>query len=114
MTADLGTLQQIEKKSGNSSLISEFAFTGRSFSSIEAEKGGLLSRVFPTFEEMFKYGIELASEIIMNARVGVMGTKRALVYAREHGFEDGLRQVAEWNGGMLQSKPLRNVFKSKI
>ena len=45
LAADVGTLVRLPKKTGNSSLLHELAFTARNFSADEAKELGLISRV---------------------------------------------------------------------
>lgn len=47
-----------------------------------------------------------ASEIARQSPVAVFGTKRNLIYARDHSVGDGLEYAATWSGAALQAGDL--------
>lgn len=47
ITADLGSLQRLPKILSQTSVLYEWSLTGRTFDAMEAEKYGLVHRVFP-------------------------------------------------------------------
>ena len=40
------------------------------------------------------------------------GTKRNLIYARDHTVAEGLEYVATWNAAMLQSRDMSDSFEA--
>jgi len=106
LTADVGTLQRLPKVLGSQSLVSDLCLTARKMQSDEAERVGLVSKVFDSKEEMMEGAVEMAAMIASKSPVAVQGTKQSLVYSREHTTEEGLDHVAKYNMVMLQSEDL--------
>lgn len=109
MAADVGTLQRLPKVTGNTSLVNELAFTARKLEAQEAKEFGLVSRVFKDKESMMQFGVQLADEIAQKSPLAVQGTKRSLVYSRDHSVQEGLDHIADWNQTMLQSEDFMNA-----
>ena len=111
LAADVGTLQRLPKVIGSQSLVNELCLTARKMKSEEAEKCGLVSRLYENKEEMMKSAVELAKNIAAKSPVAVQGTKVNLNYSREHSVQEGLRNMVTWNMAMLQSE---DVMKSAM
>uniref|UniRef100_A0A8C4WS76 Enoyl CoA hydratase 1, peroxisomal n=1 Tax=Eptatretus burgeri TaxID=7764 RepID=A0A8C4WS76_EPTBU len=103
LAADVGTLQRLPKVIGNRSLVCELAYTGRKMMSDEAHCCGLISQIFQDKDSMMDGAFELASEIASKSPVAVQGTKRNLLYSRDHTIQDSLEYMAAWNMSMLQT-----------
>ncbi len=114
MAADVGTLQRIGKSVGNSSLIREWAYTGRKISSTEALQSGLVSGVKGSKSELLTSAIELASLIASKSPLAVTGTKRMLLYSRDNSVQNSLDYMALWNSSALQSEDIPKAFKASI
>jgi len=114
LAADVGTLQRLPKIVGNDSLIREWAYTARKVGSKEALSCGLVSRICASREALYAAGLELASLIASKSPVAVAGTKRNLLYSRDHSVKDSLEYVATWNGAMLQSNDLVNAIQASM
>jgi len=106
LAADVGTLQRLPKVIGNQSLVNELCLTARKLKSEEAERCGLVSRLFTDKEAMMSSALELAQQIAAKSPVAVQGTKLHLNYSREHTVEEGLKYISTWNMAMLQSEDL--------
>ena len=106
LAADVGTLQRLPKVIGNQSLVNELCMTARKLKSEEAERCGLVSRLFVDKEAMMTSAMEMAKMIAAKSPVAVQGTKIHLNYSREHTVEEGLKNIATWNMSMLQSEDL--------
>jgi len=111
LAADVGTLQRLPKVIGSQSLVNDLCLTARKMKSDEAERCGLVSRVYENKEEMMSAAIEMAANIASKSPVAVQGTKVNLVYSREHNVEEGLDMIAKWNMTMLMSE---DVMKSAM
>ena len=111
LAADVGTLQRLPKVIGNQSLVNELCLTARKMRSEEAERCGLVSRLYESKEDMMTSALELAKNIASKSPVAVQGTKMHLVYSREHSVQEGLRNMVTWNMAMLQSE---DVMKSAM
>lgn len=115
MAADVGTLQvivgskvtkqRLPRIIGNDSLVREWAFTGRRWTSSEAHKNHLLSQVFPS-QTLLEEALKLANEISKKSPIAVAGTKLSLNFSRDHSIEEGLEWIANWNMVHLQSNDL--------
>eukprot|EP00658_Telonema_sp_P-2_P078781 TRINITY_DN7465_c0_g1_i1.p1 TRINITY_DN7465_c0_g1~~TRINITY_DN7465_c0_g1_i1.p1 ORF type:complete len:245 (-),score=36.53 TRINITY_DN7465_c0_g1_i1:172-906(-) len=112
LAADVGTLQRLPKIVGNESLVREWAFTARMVSAQEALQCGLVSRVLPDHEQLRKAGLELAATIASKSPIAVAGTKRNLVFSRDHTVKDGLEYVATWNAAQLQSSDVPTAISA--
>ena len=110
LAADVGTLQRLPKITGNQSLVNELCLTGRDFGSAEAISMGLVSRVTNKLQEDAVY---LCKIICSHSPVAVHGTKKALLYSRDHTVKDGLEQVGTYNALALQSEDLPSAFAAR-
>ncbi|CAJ0608352.1 unnamed protein product [Cylicocyclus nassatus] len=108
MTADVGTLNRIEKVVGNSSWVREVAYTAKDISADDALKFGLISRIFDNQKEVLEGALDLAKLIAEKSPIAVQGTKEVLNHARNHTIEESLDFVKTWNMSQLQSADLRN------
>ncbi|KAL1124671.1 hypothetical protein AAG570_001295 [Ranatra chinensis] len=109
MAADVGTLQRLPRVIGSMSLVNELAFTARKMLAPEANECGLVNRVFKDKESMIASAIGIAGEIAEKSPVAVQGTKRSIVYSRDHTVQEGLDDIAIWNQTMLQSEDFMNA-----
>lgn len=109
MAADVGTLQRLPKVIGNMSLVRELCLTARKFTSAEADRWGLVSRVFDTKEAMIEEAVKTAALIASKSPVAVQGTKRNLVYSLDHTNQEGLDHIKEINKLNLQSEDFFNA-----
>jgi delta(3,5)-delta(2,4)-dienoyl-CoA isomerase len=114
LTADVGTLQRLPKRSGNHSLVRELCLTGRDFGPLEAEAMGLVGQVCRSREALMEEAVALCRQIALHSPVAVHGTKRALLHARDHSVEDGLKDVAQYNSLALQSPDARTAMVSAL
>jgi Delta3,5-Delta2,4-dienoyl-CoA isomerase len=94
----------VPKVVGNQSLAWELALTARTFSAIEGEKLGLVSRVVPgSRQEVIQEALKVARLIAAKSPVAVIGTKRVLLHSRDSTVDENLEYVAAWNSAMLQT-----------
>uniref|UniRef100_A0A8D8SL37 Delta(3,5)-Delta(2,4)-dienoyl-CoA isomerase, mitochondrial n=1 Tax=Cacopsylla melanoneura TaxID=428564 RepID=A0A8D8SL37_9HEMI len=106
LTADVGALQRLPRIIGSQSLVNEFAFTARKIESSEAKECGLVSKLYDDKESLVSGAIELAALIASKSPVAVQGTKRSIVFSRDHTVQEGLDQ--------LVNRILIFTFKAKI
>jgi delta(3,5)-delta(2,4)-dienoyl-CoA isomerase len=113
LAADAGTLAYLQKITGNQSLARELAYTARAFSSDEAEKLGLVSRVVEGGRDaVVAAALKLAKDIASKSPVAVTGTKRLLLHARDHSVAENLQYTATWNSAALQATDLQQSVKA--
>lgn len=114
---------------GNESLCRELAYTGRTFGAVEAAAMGFVSRVVTAAAagssasvavavapsrraDVVDASLLTASEIARQSPVAVFGTKRNLMYARDHSVGDGLEYAATWSGAALQAGDLGTAMRA--
>merc|ERR1719161_219074 len=115
LAADVGTLQRLPKVVGNQSIVRDLCLTGRRFSSQEALDFGLLSPpLLQNKEECVKKAAEIAAQIAQHSPVAVIGTKKNLIYSRDHTVQEGLEYVKVWNSAMLQTEDLMKAGEAKM
>ncbi|KAG1814726.1 ClpP/crotonase-like domain-containing protein [Suillus subaureus] len=113
LAADAGTLAYLQKITGNTSLAHELAYTARTFSSDEAEKLGLVSRIVQGGRDaVVAAALQLAKDIASKSPVAVSGTKRLLLHARDHSVAENLEYTATWNSAALQATDLQQSVKA--
>ncbi|TFK89848.1 ClpP/crotonase [Polyporus arcularius HHB13444] len=113
LAADIGTLARTPKITGNQSLVSELAFTGRNFSAAEAEKMGLVSRVVEGGrDEVVAAALETAKLIAEKSPIAVLGTKHLLQHARDHSVQENLQYTVVWNSAMLQTQDMAETMQA--
>lgn len=107
LAADVGTLQRLPKITGNDSRVRELCYTGENFDETEALRIGLISRIV---ESVMNDAISLSKTIAANSPVAVTGTKRSLVYSRDHSVSEGLEHVASNNALALMTSDIPGSF----
>ena len=112
LAADVGALQRLPKIVGNDSKVRELAYTARVFEAAEALAIGLVGDVHETQEGMMAAALEMAELIASKSPLAVSGTKRNLIYSRDHTVAEGLEYVATWNAAMLQSRDMMDSMKA--
>ena len=109
MTADVGTLQRLPKLVGDGRA-RELAYTGRHVDGEEAERIGLVNRLFATPKALSDGVLKVAGTIAGKSPLAIRGTKEMLNYGRDHSVADGLNHVATWNAAMLMSMDLEEAM----
>ena len=113
MAADVGTLQRLPRIIGDG-MMRELAYTGRFVEAEEAQRIGLVNRVFADHVELLDEVMQLARQIAAKSPLAMRGTKEMIRYARDHSVEDGLNYIASWNAAMLQSEDLRIAMAARM
>ncbi|CAO1422346.1 unnamed protein product [Diamesa tonsa] len=104
MAADVGTLQRLPKVIGSQSLVRELCFTARKMHSEEAEKCGLVSKVFENKEKMLEEALKLAEFIASKSPVAVQATKQNIIFSMDKPNQEGLDHIKQINMLNLQSQ----------
>jgi enoyl-CoA hydratase/carnithine racemase len=113
MTADVGTLQRLPKII-SPAVVRELAYTAKSIDAVEAERVGLVNRVYASTEVLQKAVLEIAASIAAKSPLAIRGTKEMLNYARDHSVADGLNYIASWNAGLLISADLQEAMLANM
>ncbi|XP_034118946.1 delta(3,5)-Delta(2,4)-dienoyl-CoA isomerase, mitochondrial [Drosophila albomicans] len=114
MAADVGTLQRLPKAIGSQSLARELCFTGRRFEATEAERSGLVSRVFADKEALLKGALAVAEDIASKSPIAVQATKENMVYSLEHTNQQGLDHIRVLNKLYLQSEDFAQAVAAQL
>ncbi len=112
ITADVGTLQRLGGIVGEG-FAREMAYTGRRVPASRAYEVGLVQDVYTDQESLLEGVLDTAREIAEKSPLAVWGTKVALNYARDHGVDASLEQVATWQAGMFQPRDMAEAFTAK-
>lgn len=113
MVADLGTLQRLPKLMPDG-VVRELAYTGRKMFGAEAEKYGFVNRVFATKQEMLAEVTTLAEHIASKSPLSIRGTKRNILFSRDHSVAESLEYMANWNSAMFYSNDLMAAFQATM
>jgi enoyl-CoA hydratase len=113
MVADLGTLQRLPKLISDG-LTRELAYTGRKLLAEEAKTSGLVNRVFENKETMLAEVTKIAETIASKSPLSIRGTKRNLLYARDHSVAESLEYMCHWNAAMFYSNDLMAAFQASM
>ncbi len=113
IVADVGTLQRMPHLLPQG-ILRELAYTGRKFTSEEAEKYGFVNRVTEDKNSALEASLQLAKEIASKSPLAVSGTKAVLNHSREHTVRDGLDYVATWNSGQLLGEDLMKAASAAL
>ncbi len=111
MVADLGTLQRLPRIIAQG-IARELAYTGRNVWAEEAEKIGLINKMYSTSEILLKEVTQIAQQIADKSPISIRGTKHILKYSQDHSVADGLNYIATWNAAMLVSEDLKESFQA--
>lgn len=111
IVADLGTLQRLPRVVGYANAM-ELALTARRFSASEAERFGLVSKVFASKAAMDEAVRDFAQGIAAKSPLAVTGTKAVLLRSRDMTLETALDYVATWNAGAVISDDLTEAISA--
>jgi enoyl-CoA hydratase/carnithine racemase len=105
IVADVGTLQRLPHIIGQG-WFRELALTGRDFTSQEALKIGLVTRLCEDRPTLYEEAKKLAAQIAACPPLTVQGTKEVINFSRDNGIAAGLQYVAQKNAAALPSEDL--------
>jgi enoyl-CoA hydratase len=74
---------------------------------------GLVQEVYADSDSLISGVLETAKEIASKSPLAIWGTKVAMNYARDHGVDDALDQIATWQSGMFQPADMMEAFAAK-
>ena len=101
MVADIGTLQRLPK------IISDGMTR-------EALKCGLVNNVFENKTELLKAVTSIAELIASKSPLSVRGSKRNIIFARDHSVNESLEYMANWNAAQFYSNDLMSAFQASM
>ncbi|RHX88487.1 crotonase/enoyl-CoA hydratase family protein [Leptospira stimsonii] len=111
IVADMGSINRLPSIIGQGHT-RELALTGKDIDGPEAERIGLVTKVFETEEEMMSVALATAKEIAENPKLVVSGVKDVMRYSEGKPLEAGLNYVALWNSSFLDSADFRGALQS--
>jgi len=112
ITADVGTLQRLGSVVPEG-VARELAYTGRRMPAGRAYEVGLVQQVYADPGALVEGVLETAREIAAKSPLAIWGTKVAMNYARDHGVDESLEQIATWQAGMFQPADMMEAFTAK-
>ena len=113
MVADLGTLQRLPKLISDG-LTRELAFTGRKMLAEEAKSAGFVNQIFADKATMLAEVTKIAELIASKSPLSIRGTKRNILYARDHTVAESLEYMSHWNASMFYSNDLMAAFQATM
>ncbi len=113
MVADLGTLQRLPKFMPLP-IVSELALTGKKFSGDQAKEFGLINQCYPDKTQLDTEVLGTATQIASKSPLSIRGTKRMLLYARDHQVEESLEAMVQWNASYILSADLMEAFTATM
>lgn len=113
MVADIGTLQRLPKIISDG-MTRELAYTGRNLTADEALKCGLVNNVFENKTELLKAVKSIAELIASKSPLSVRGSKRNIIFARDHSVNESLEYMANWNAAQFYSNDLMSAFQASM
>lgn len=113
IVADVGTLQRMPHLLPQG-ILRELAYTGRKFTSSEADKYGFVNEVCTDKEAALAAALLLAKTIAAKSPMAVTGTKSILNHSRDHSVHEGLDYVATWNSGQLLGEDLMKAASAAL
>lgn len=111
IVADVGILQRLPRLIGEGRA-REMALTGRDVGGEEAERMGLVNRVYETMDQLLVGVRAVAQAIAAKSPLAVRGVKEVMNYSRDHSVADGLSYVAAYNAATLLSADLDEAFQA--
>ncbi|AAS71189.1 enoyl-CoA hydratase [Leptospira interrogans serovar Copenhageni str. Fiocruz L1-130] len=111
IVADMGSINRLPSIIGQGHT-RELALTGKDIDGPEAERIGLVTKVFSTEEEMMNAALATAKEIAENPKIVVSGIKDVMRYSEGKPLDAGLNYVALWNSSFLDSADFRGAMQS--
>ena len=113
IAADVGTLQRLGKVVGSASEVRRWSYTACRVTAEEAAEVGLVSRpLLKAKEEGWQALLSMGRLIAAKSPVAIVGTKRALLHARDHSVREGLQMVALWNAAHLQGEDVQRSLQA--
>ena len=113
MVADIGTLQRLPKIISDG-MTRELSYTGRNLTADEALKCGLVNNVFENKTELLKAVKSIAELIASKSPLSVRGSKRNIIFARDHSVNESLEYMANWNAAQFYSNDLMSAFQASM
>lgn len=113
LVADVGTLQRLPRviAPGHAA---QLAYTGADIDAPEAERIGLVNRVYPGPEELHAAAQSLGEEIGANSPLAVQGSKAVMAAGSEMTTDQALDYVALWNSAFLHSNDLAEAMAAFV
>lgn len=112
MMADLGSLQRLPNLLPEG-MVRELAFTGDRLSAVDAERYGLINKLFEDEEAMMEHVFQQAKKIANRSPLAISSSKQCLNYNRSHSVGDALEYCANVQAGILDLTDLTNAAKAQ-
>lgn len=112
MFADVGTLQRLPRLIPEG-VARELAYTGAKLDAQRAERLGLYNAVLDTPEALRAHVDSVAREIAAKAPLAISGTKRSLLYARDHSVSDALEQAMVLQASLWNPADIMEAFAAR-
>lgn len=112
MFADVGTLQRLPRLIPEG-VARELAYTGETLQPDRAERLGLLNGVFEDEAALRQGVMAVAEKIAAKPPLTISGTKRSLLYARDHTVADALEHAMTLQAGLWNPEDIMESFAAR-
>ena len=109
LVADVGTTQRLPKIIAPGH-VAELLYTGKDIDAAEAERIGLVNRVYPDVDSLMAATEAMAHEIAANSPLVVQGAKQVLIAEEDMTTAAALDHMALWNAAFLYSNDLTEAM----
>lgn len=75
---------------------------------------GFVSRVFESRKDCLNAAFDLANQLATKSPIAVQGTKLAMNYVRNHGVDDSIDWILNWNQSQLQTEDIVKNVTAKM
>lgn len=109
LVADVGTTQRLPKIIAPGH-VAELLYTGKDIDAAEAQRIGLINRVYPDAASLMEAAEAMATEIAANSPLVVQGAKQVLIAEEDMNTAEALDHMALWNSAFLFSNDLTEAM----
>lgn len=112
MFADVGTLQRLPRLIPDG-IARELAYTGDTLSAERAEKIGLYNEVVEDEAALRAKVNDMAERIASKAPLAISGTKRSILYTRDHSVEDSLAHAMVLQSSLWSPEDIMEAISAR-
>ncbi len=113
MMADVGVLQRLPKIIPDN-IARYYAFTGETLTVTEAYRLGLVVKVLENKEQLLQHAFKIAQRIASKPPVAIHGSKRSLVYARDHSVSAALEHTTLLQAAILNGSDIQQSIQARM
>ncbi|MFC2995930.1 enoyl-CoA hydratase-related protein [Acinetobacter sichuanensis] len=113
MMADLGILQRLQRLVP-AGFARYLALTGDTLNAADAERLGLVIRLYSSAEQLVEGAFQMAKTIAQRPPIAVTGIKRAMLYSRDHGVYESLEHTVLLQSAFLNGQDILRSVQARM